>query len=142
MVFRNALTLLIILLGINTYAQSADESIKNILKIQEKAWNQGDIRGFMDYYWNSEDLIFISPTGPRFGWQETLDRYIAAYPDKESMGKLSFKINRITKRSKKVYTVLGDYHLERVDKENMNGIFQLIFQKIKGDWFIVADCTY
>ena len=47
--------------------QDLDEinTIKKILSSQQKCWNNGDIDGFMQGYWNSEKLVFhsIKPSG-------------------------------------------------------------------------------
>ncbi len=43
-------------------------AIKKILTTQQEYWNNGDIDGFMEGYWNSEELIFTSPNHkPAFG---------------------------------------------------------------------------
>ena len=38
----------------------AIQAIKTMLKTQQDCWNNGDIEGFMQGYWNSEKLVFIS----------------------------------------------------------------------------------
>ena len=64
------------------------KAIKEILNAQKECWNNGDIDGFMEGYWNSEELIFTSLNHkPAFGWENTLERYKNSYPTKESMGK-------------------------------------------------------
>ena len=36
------------------------DAIKKMLTTQQKCWNNGDIDGFMEGYWNSKELIFTS----------------------------------------------------------------------------------
>ena len=36
------------------------DAIKKMLTTQQECWNNGDIDGFMEGYWNSEELIFTS----------------------------------------------------------------------------------
>lgn len=116
------------------------EAVKNVLTIQQKAWNNGDIDAFMEYYWKSENLQFIGSKGPVYGWQSTLERYKKSYPDQEAMGQLTFDIINIDQRSKKVISMVGKFHLKRAIGD-LEGYFLLIFQKIKGEWVIVADHT-
>lgn len=116
------------------------EAVKKVLSLQEEAWNQGDIDTFMEYYWKSDNLQFIGKSGPVYGWKSTLERYKKGYPDQEAMGKLSFDIINLDQRSKKVISVVGKFKLDRTIG-NLEGYFLLIFQKIKGQWVIVADHT-
>ena len=68
-------------------------AIKKILTSQQNCWNNGDIDGFMQGYWNSEKLIFTSLNHkPAYGWENTLERYKNSYPTKSSMGEFRFKI--------------------------------------------------
>ena len=51
------------------------DAIKKMLTTQQECWNNGDIDGFMEGYWNSEELIFTSLNHkPAFGWENTLNR--------------------------------------------------------------------
>jgi len=142
--------LLFILLGFTTLqltAQSPEESIRNIMKIQSDAWNTGDIDGFMKYYWNSPNLTFVSKRGVSKGWQQVYDNYKKGYPDKSAMGKLSFDKLEFDKMSGTAYIVTGSWYLEYMpgindtQRENVGGWFTLIFKKLKKDWLIVYDHT-
>ena len=124
-------------------AQSKDETaIRQLLDVQADAWNAADIEGFMQTYWVSDDLQFLGSGGLTEGWQQTLGRYKQRYPDQQAMGHLSFDIIKLSKRSKKVYSMIGMYHLERDAMDNLSGYFLLLFQKIDGQWKIVADSTH
>ena len=116
------------------------EKIKKLMTTQSEAWNRGDIDGFMTTYWKSEKLQFIGSKGPTYGWQNTLDRYKKSYPSKEAMGFLTFDIINMDKRSRKVISVVGKWHLKRgADLGDLEGHFLLLLKKIKGEWLIVAD---
>ena len=41
----------------------ADQKVLQVLKLQEQDWNRGDINGFMQGYWNSDSLQFVSKNG-------------------------------------------------------------------------------
>ena len=131
-----------LLISCNLFAQNDKdfEKVKAILDTQAKAWNNGDIDAFMEYYWKSDNLQFIGSKGITYGWQNTLDRYKKSYPDLQTMGKLSFDIIKMDKRSKKVITLVGKFHLKR-EIGDLEGVFLLVWKKIKGEWKIVVDQT-
>ena len=107
------------------------QAILTVMKAQEVAWSKNDLEGFMKGYWKSDSLKFYGKNGLTFGWDKTFKNYKKGYPTKQHTGKLKFKINSISKISKNAYYVMGEYFLTR-KTGNANGIFMLIFKKIKG----------
>ena len=129
--------------SIDTIVQNPLEidAIKKILDTQKKYWNNGDIDGFMQGYWNSEKLIFTSLNHqPVYGWENTLERYKNSYPTKYSMGEFRFDILDIEITSKKTAIVNGKWELIRMN-DHPNGLFWLDFEKIDGNWLITKDST-
>lgn len=121
------------------WAQSTDEGrIRILMASQIKAWNQGDLDGFMETYWKSDSLIFIGKKGPTYGWKATLENYKKSYPDKAAMGTLSFNLLEFKKLAGDVYFVVGKWMLARTAGD-LSGHFTLVLRKIKGDWKIIAD---
>ncbi len=116
------------------------DQIKMILFQQEQDWNDGDIDAFMKAYWNSEELQFGGANGITNGWQHTLDNYKRGYPDKATMGKLTFQIKDMTRHSRKVVSLTGSWELER-ENDRPGGHFLLIWRKVKGEWKIAVDHT-
>lgn len=142
---KNALLSLISLLFLSTFIQAQEvntdfEQIKKIFYQQEEDWNRGDIDAFMEAYWKSEELQFGGANGITRGWNETLERYKKGYPDKESMGRLSFEIKDLSQHSEEVVSLTGSWELERKN-DRPGGHFLLIWRKIDGQWKIVADHT-
>lgn len=115
-------------------------AIRKVMSDQQEAWNNYDLEGFMQGYWKSEELKFYGSNGVTYGWNNTLERYKKAYPSKDYSGTLKFVINDISKISKDAYYVMGEYHLER-SVGNADGIFMIIFKKIKGEWKIISDTS-
>ena len=141
---KTILLLLILFVGM-TYAQSGNEAndkseILEVMKLQEKAWSNNDLEGFMQGYWKSDSLKFYGSSGLTKGWQQTLDNYKKGYPTKEHAGTLKFKINDISKIDDGSYWVMGAYYLKR-SVGDANGVFLIIFKKINGEWKIVADMS-
>ncbi len=138
--FSAIVTILLVSASLTGQTDRDIEAVKALLISQSEAWNRGDIDAFMEGYWKSDKLLFTSGGGITEGWQNTLDRYKKGYPDRAAMGKLTFDILNVTKRSKKIISLNGKFTLER-EKDRPTGYFLLLFQKIKGQWVIVADCT-
>ncbi|TCI91494.1 YybH family protein [Tenacibaculum sp. M341] len=138
------LLVLLIILSYSCTNNSSEENDKKeiiaLMKQQEQAWSNNDLEGFMAGYWKSDSLKFYGQSGITYGWQKTLDNYIKNYPTKADTGKLTFKVNDISKIENKSYYVMGEYHLSR-EKGNTNGVFMIIFKKINNKWKIIADTS-
>jgi len=137
----------LILLSVNmSFAQSEKQKtkiaddIRKVMTEQTAAWNSGDIKGFMQGYWNSPELVFVSGANVTKGWQPTLDRYKKNYDSKAKMGALTFSDLEVDVLSKDAAVVLGSWSLQR-ESDNPHGKFTLIFRKFKDGWKIVHDHT-
>ena len=116
-------------------------TIKKILSSQQECWNNGDIDGFMQGYWNSEKLVFTSLNHkPAYGWKNTLERYKNSYPTKSSMGELRFEILNLKLISKTTATLKGKWELIR-QNDHPNGLFWLDIEKFDNNWLITKDST-
>ncbi|MGZ5135136.1 MAG: YybH family protein [Flavitalea sp.] len=136
---KKILVFSLLLLSVSGYGQSKNEmQIREQLKQQTENWNRGDIEGFMKTYWKSDSLLFIGSSGVNRGWQNTLNNYRKGYPDTVAMGKLAFDIIMVKKLSSKYYYVVGKWMLTR-SIGNLGGHYDLLFKKIKGKWYIIAD---
>ena len=130
---------LLVAVPLFAYSQSKEETtIKGLLAKQTETWNQGNLEGFMQTYWKSDSLMFIGKTGVHFGWQQTLNNYKKGYPDTTAMGKLSFDIIAMKKLSPEYYYVVGKWILKR-SIGDLNGHFDLLLKRIKGNWYIISD---
>ncbi len=119
-----------------------EQQIRQVLIIQQTAWNKGDLDGFMAGYWHSDSLMFIGKQGVTKGWQSTLDNYKKSYPDKASMGTLQFDIISVEMLSKNTAYVVGKWHLKRdAAKGDLEGHFTLLFRKLDNHWVIISDHT-
>jgi ketosteroid isomerase-like protein len=139
---KKILLLFCLIVSVNTTAQNPNTNVHKVMenmKNQEDSWNRGDVRGFMDYYWNNDSLKFIGSKGITYGWQKTLDNYIKSYPTKEAMGILTFTIIEATQLSENTIYVIGKWDLKK--EKSVGGHFTLLWKKIKGQWVIVSDHT-
>ncbi|MGA2297201.1 MAG: nuclear transport factor 2 family protein [FCB group bacterium] len=113
-------------------------NIKTVLLNQQNDWNKGDIEAYMQGYWNSDSLLFIGKSGPKYGWKTTLENYKKSYPDTKAMGKLKFTFLKIELLSDINAVVIGKWELAR-ETDKPSGYFSLIMKKISGNWKIIID---
>ncbi len=136
---KKSLLFLMMFVSLPASAQKGDEEkIRVVLSTQTDAWNRGDVEGFMQGYWKSDSLMFIGKSGVTRGWQQTLANYKKGYPDTAAMGKLSFDIITVKILSPQYAFVVGKWMLKR-SIGDISGHYNLLFQKLKGEWVIVAD---
>ncbi|MFB0566937.1 MAG: DUF4440 domain-containing protein [Candidatus Aminicenantaceae bacterium] len=136
---------LLLLIPIVCYSQvipgihEIQDEIQSILIMQKVAWNQGNIGGFMEYYWKSEDFTFQSGNKRLYGWHELLSRYEKSYSG-EKMGTLDFTEIDIKVLSKDIAYVLGRWKV--IQKESSKeGLFTIIFRRMPDGWRIIHDHT-
>ncbi|MCH1930438.1 nuclear transport factor 2 family protein [Shewanella sp. A25] len=129
--------LLFLFVGHPARAVPTDDII-SMLKEQENAWNRGDLDAFMQGYWKSEQLRFVSNGKFRYGWDETLAAYKKNYPDKATLGELKFTIKDIRMLSNYAAVVVGRWDLRRA-KDAPTGVFTLLIEKIEDRWVITID---
>jgi ketosteroid isomerase-like protein len=128
----------LLLLLIPAFLHAQEAAIRKVLDDQVACWNKGDLECFMQGYWQSDQLVFVGKKGPTYGWQKTLDNYKEGYPDQLAMGTLTFDLLQIQPLGKTHYLVIGKWTLKRVI-DQPSGHFSLVFQKINGEWKIIAD---
>lgn len=118
--------------------QAPEQAIRQLMKQQTEAWNQGNIRSFMDTYWQSDSLLFIGKNGVTYGWRATLDRYKRSYPDTAAMGQLQFNLLEFKQLAPDLCFLVGKWHLQRTAGD-LQGHFTLLIRRVKGAWKIIAD---
>ena len=121
-------------------AQSPQSEISAVLKMQQEAWNRGDIDRFMNGYSRSENTVFVSGDEVTRGWQKVLDRYKKKYSDRAKMGTLTFSDLEITPLNNDSAVVLGSWELKHAS-DKPHGRFTLIFHRFPEGWRIIHDHT-
>ncbi|MDB6128678.1 MAG: hypothetical protein JWM35_2574 [Verrucomicrobia bacterium] len=114
--------------------------ILRVLETQAGAWNRGDIDAFMQTYSPTDDLRFASGGTVTFGWKATLERYKKRYPDRATMGTLTFSELTVTELAPEAALVFGHWSLAR-EKDTPHGVFTLLVRRTKAGWKIFADHT-
>ncbi len=136
---RILVTVCLCMISVFAGAQDSDEQqIRSILDRQVAAWNSGDLRAFMNGYWESDSLMYIGKGGVTYGYAPTLQSYIRNYGDTARMGKLSFQLLHVQRLAADVYFVVGKWSLRR-SAGDTGGHYTLVWRKINGRWVIVSD---
>lgn len=95
----------------------------------------------MQGYWQSPNLTFYAGKKVTRGWAATLERYQKTYQaDGKEMGQLAFRDLDIQMAGADHAFVRGRFVLT-LKKETAEGLFTLIFHKVKGQWRIIHDHT-
>lgn len=115
-------------------------AIRKLLSNQALAWSNGSIDLFMEGYWKSDSLQFVSSRGISKSWQTAIERYKRSYLDKEAMGTLDFEILQVRPIGSDVYLVTGKFHLTRTIGD-LQGAFTLLAEIKDGKWVITYDHT-
>ncbi len=125
------------------HAQTADvEAITHLLTTQAAAWNQGDIGAFMDSYEKSGDTAYVGAE-PIKGYNAILARYRNRYPDRATMGHLTFSELDVRIVAPNVAIVVGRFALARAPDAGgpASGLFTLVVRKSGTAWKIIHDHT-
>lgn len=123
-----------------TGVRPAPAIIQNVLMAQAAAWNDGDLEAFMNGYWKSNDLRFVSGSNVTKGWNQTLKRYRERYGEGGDYGKLAFDKLDVQMVTDDVAVVVGRYNLARGAAVE-TGAFSLVMRRDDGMWRIVHDHT-
>lgn len=117
--------------------RKVENEITDILDQQKISWNEENLEGFMEYYWNSEKFTFQSGNKRLHGWDALLSRYKESYGG-EKWGKLDFTGIEVKVLSNDIAYVLGRWQLLYNDSSE-EGLFTIIFLRMPEGWRIVHD---
>ena len=112
-------------------------AIRAVLDAQAKAWNRGDIRGYMNGYHRGDQTMFVGSDGVTRGWDTVFERYTKKYDTRAKMGTLAFSDLDFRPCGDQIL-VTGAWALTR-QPDNPTGRFTLIFNKTSAGWRIVYD---
>ena len=123
-------------------ASRQELDVIKVILAQEKAWNAGDLTGYVKGYKDSPETLFIGRQVSK-GYAEILAEYKRDYPSPSSMGTLGFSELEVHPLSDTFAVCIGKFHLDRSKKEGgpADGMFSLVFEKTDQGWKIVVDHT-
>lgn len=121
-------------------AHVQQEDVLAVLQAQVQAWNAGSVEGYMQGYWNSPELTFVSGGSVTKGYDVVLERYRRHYNSPELMGTLTFSDEEVRFLSETSAIVTGEWRLARQSDEPW-GRFTLLLQEKPEGWKVVYDHT-
>ena len=125
-------------------AAPGDEAraIRQVLDGQVEDWNREDLDAFLEGYWNSPRLVFLSNDGRSEGWDAVRLRYQKRYREGgKPMGKLAFEDLEIEPLGPGTAFARGRFRLAMPDGKAPTGLFTLVLRKFPEGWRIIHDHT-
>ncbi len=123
-------------------AQNRDvRAIIELMRLEEKVWNAGDIEAYVALYAPDDSVRMIYKGGGIYGKPAILAFYQKYWP-KEKMGQLRLEHDCIERLSRKYYYVSGHFYVNypgQPDKKEVSGRFSGLMKKIGGKWYIYTD---
>lgn len=109
-----------------------------LLQAQVDAWNTGDIPGFCALC--AEDVVYVNAAGVHRGRAATEAAYLARYPDRAAMGRLSLALASLDVSGDRA-TALVQWRLEAAAATH--GGWALLVLARRGDrWELTHDATF
>jgi ketosteroid isomerase-like protein len=126
-------------------AEAVAAEITQMLQASAASWNAGDLDGFLDDYWRSDELTFSGGTGITRGWEDVRERYLRSYwAPGAARDSLRFEDLEVTVLGDDHALALGRYLLFRPEAEGSvtnTGYFSLVLRRVEDGWRIVHDHT-
>jgi beta-aspartyl-peptidase (threonine type) len=118
----------------------AETAIRAELDAQVAAWNRGDLKGYMQGYWQSPELTFFAGDSESAGWEAAYLRYRAAYLGKgKEMGRLTFSNLRVDLLGPDAAFVRGSWQVTLKNGSQRRGLFTIVLKKLNEGWRIIHD---
>ena len=131
----------------NALADSAAvaQGVREMLHASAISWNAGDLDGFLDDYWPSEQLTFSGASGVTRGWEGVRERYQRTYwAPGARRDSLRFEAVEVMPLGEAHALALGKYVLYRPEEDGRvtsTGFFSLVLRQVEGEWTIIHDHT-
>ena len=121
------------------FAQSTEvNEIIQLMRVEEQAWNSGDIEAYVNLYAPEDSVRMIYSTGAVYGKENILAFYKKYWP-KEKMGKLTLSHDSIERISDTYYFVSGYFNVSYPAGKEIKGRFSGLVKKINGKWYLYTD---
>lgn len=120
--------------------ETEKKAILEVMTTQQKGWNNGDWDMYMSGYKKSDKIRFAGKGNCTYGWETVLKNYKKGYPDKSTMGVLTFSEQDVKILSPTSAIVFGKWHLQRKNDAPW-GLYTLIWEKTDKGWKIIHDHT-
>ncbi len=114
-------------------------AVDSLLDDSERAWNGGDLEGFLYWYKRGEQTSFMGSNGPRHGWETIRSGYAARFEPGASRDSLRFENLETRPLGAGVGLATARFVLFQGDSITSTGIFTLVLEQTEEGWRIVHD---
>ena len=118
------------------------KSISAIFAQQVADWNRGDLVAFTGAYKKGPDIVFLGPDLQQ-GYDNILQNFQHIFPNRASMGQLSFSGVDVQPIDAQYATATAQIHLHRAAQNggDADGYFMVLFVKLPEGWKIIRDAS-
>ncbi len=111
-----------------------------VLKAQADAWNRGDLKAFMTAYVRSADMTYTAAGKVVYGYDALEKRYKKRYGGTpQTMGRLRFDDIAVSELGAEHALMMGRWFLHRDGRDDIDGVFSLVWRKTPAGWKILHD---
>ena len=112
--------------------------VTKIVLAQEKAWNAGDLDGYLSDFKDAKDTEAVL-NGPVYGLGTIRNAYHSTFPNKDAMGQLEQSDVSVRELGPSFALATGKYHLSRSRKNggDAEGTFTEVFEKTGDGWRLI-----
>jgi hypothetical protein len=123
-----------------TSAGQLQEAVDHLLTESAKAWNDGDLEGFLSWYKRGSETTFLGSSGLIHGWDAIRDRYVASYFGPDAV-RDSLRFEELETRPLAGWLGLATarYVLFQGDSVTATGVFTLVVENTPEGWRIIHD---
>ncbi|WP_114784262.1 DUF4440 domain-containing protein [Botryobacter ruber] len=120
-------------------ATTATAQVQQALDEQVNAWNAGDLETAMSYYWNSDDMLWISKTGVQRGYQPVLHEFLDDFKDRSRMGTYSYTPLHLEEIAPGIVFFVFSWKIELEGRQLMGTVSSQVWRKVDGRWVAVSE---
>lgn len=111
----------------------------SLLDESARAWNAGDLDGFLQWYRRGPETTFMGSRGPTHGWEAIRGRYAARFEPGAERDSLRFEELESRPLAPGLGLATARYVLYEADSVTSTGVFTLILQDTEEGWRIIHD---
>jgi ketosteroid isomerase-like protein len=114
-------------------------AVERMLAASAKAWNRGEIEGFMDDYVRSSNTTYIGASGLLVGYDRIRDRYAPLFDTGAHRDSLKFGDVRVRRLGAVEALATARWTLFQADSITASGPFTLVLRHTSSGWKIIHD---
>jgi uncharacterized protein (TIGR02246 family) len=115
--------------------------LERLMLQSARAWNAGDLDGFLITYARDSATTFVTSRGPIYGFEKIRDRYAARFAPGAERDSLTFADFTVRMLGPDYVLSTARYLLTRGDSVTATGPFTVIWERRPEGWRMIHDHT-